>query len=174
MLACRQGLPGHAVLQEEKQRLCEVLLSLWTSERQTLTGLQIPTLPLESGEVKIFLVWFCYAVRKTSKHQPFILSSHLGGHRVLMDLLGLRVPELWGTGQMSVPGTRRSLRRSLPCAKVPPASQAFFRGRSHSGHTPSRQRFLRTGQFSLGSRWQSSEYLDEQLALQLAHPRRTP
>lgn len=95
----------------------------------------------------------------------------------LLDLLGLRVPELWGTGQMSVPGTRRSLRSDVLSeggAKVPPASQAFFRGRSHSGHTPSRQRFLRTGQFSLGSRWQSSEYLDEQLTLQLAHPRRTP
>lgn len=100
MSAYRQGLPGRAVLQEERQRLSEVLLSLWTSERQTLPGLQIPTLPLESGEVKIFLVWFCYAVGKASKHQPFFLSSRLKGHGVLQDLSEPGVLELWGTGQM--------------------------------------------------------------------------
>lgn len=88
------------------------------SSKEGESGLPIPTLPLESEEVKIFLVWFCYAVVKASKHQPFILSSHLGGHGVLL----------------GSPGAFQAFFRGRSHSGPP-----------YAGHTPSRQRSLAPG-----------------------------
>lgn len=64
------------------------------------------------------MVWFCYAVVKASKHQPFILSSRLGGHGVLL----------------GSPGAFQAFFRGRSHSGPP-----------YAGHTPSRQRSLAPG-----------------------------